>query len=527
MNLGRLLLIAALVSVLSLQPILTEVTTASPSNPTPPLYAESQYTIPGNSTQPGAITSDSAGNLWFVEQGTNQIGRFNPTTMAFSQFTIPIPNSLPQGIAVDASGNVWFAELGSNDLAELFRANSTIREISIPAGPDGLGCGPVGVTPNANGSVWFTCEFSNQIDEYIPSLNVVNQYNLPFAFSAPLQIVFDRSGNFWFTAADTGMLGYAIVAQLQPGTTAGIQEFAPLNETYVTTIQNSLLPSGGVKTSLAIPSQIALSPDGSSLWVTEHGAGSFDRYSIATKTLVKYFTTTPYSSAYSQSLPNGLVIDRAGEVWIAEHYGNRIAEFNPSTDAMTEYPVSCCGSGIAGTLYLTTGSGNTVWFTEFFGNAIGELKPVEGAYPPTAAISSRSLTMGTTGEASVSVQFTQGTGNGSTRNLAPEASGITFDGKFQNLTASFAPQGLTFGQNSSAVTTLTLQTNGLRPGLYYLTIGATSSTGVISSTILQLTITQGLQVVWVIGGAAIAGGVLLLVALVAKTRRVPSRRHRV
>jgi streptogramin lyase len=483
-----------------------------------------QYALPNGSTGPSQITSDAKGGIWFVEQGSDQIGHFNPQTRAFSEFDIPTPGALPEGIAVDSNGEVWFDELSSNGLGVLFPANGTIREITIPPGPDGIGCGPIAITPQGNGSYWIACEFSNQLDEYTPSLGVLKQFDLPVPLSAPLQIIFDRSGSIWFTAADAGMLGTAELDQLRPGTTDGIDEFAPLNDSYVTTIVNPLLPSGSVRTSLAVPSVMALSPDGSSLWVSEHGGGSFDRYGIESKTLTKYFTSLPSSSLYTQSLPNGIAVDASGYVWVAEHYGNRIAEFDPSTGSMLEYPVPCCRSGIAGTLYLTPGANGTIWFTENFGSAIGELSLTGASAPFVVGTTPSDIALDSTGRATLSVGVSSSPGGvGSLGTLTLGAAGISRSGDLENLTATFGPLAPSAnGTGESA--TLTLESSGLRPGSYYITVGAASSTtGLISSSVLVVTVTQGSLLVWVALAAAFVAAASVL--LLFFWRRSSKRRH--
>jgi streptogramin lyase len=487
-----------------------------------PLYSLAQYPLPAGATGPSQIASDHAGRAWFVEQGSNQIGSYDPSSKSFSEFQIPTQDALPEGIAVDPAGEVWFAELTPNGLGMLSPENGTIKEVTIPPAPDGIGCGPIGVTPQGNGSIWVTCEFSNQIDEYVPSRGILKQFDLPVAFSAPLQVLFDRSGNFWFTAADSGMLGYATTSQLRPGTADGIEEFAPLNSTYLTTIVNPLLPGGKVVTSLAVPSQIAFSPNGDSLWVSEHGAGSFDRYGIASKTLTKYFTTKPASSLYTQSLPNGIAVDSSGLVWVAEHYGNRIAEFDPATGSMEEYPVPCCKAGIAGTLYLTTGTNGTVWFTENFGNAIGELSPMGVAAPFDVSLQPGTVTLSASGTAAVSLTVS-GTGGGiGTLNFGAE--GVSRDGALANLTATFDPGTLTPG-GTVETATLSLTSSGLAPGVYYITVGGTSSsTGLISSAVLVVTVSQGFQSWWAVATVVILLAVAVLVAVARRVRSGTKRR---
>jgi len=516
----RLVVLAAsVVLVIAFSPDLVQPA-ASETSGALPLYTVVQYPLPVGSTGPSQIASDHSGRIWFVEQGSNQIGSYNPSSKLFSEFQIPTQSALPEGIAVDPAGEVWFAELTPNGLGVLSPGNGTIKEITIPPAPDGISCGPIGVTPQGNGSIWVTCEFSNQIDEYVPSLGILKQFDLPIAFSAPLQILFDRSGNFWFTAADSGMLGYATTSELRPDTTDGIQEFAPLNSTYVSTIENPLLPGGKVVTSLAVPSAIAFSPDGGSLWVSEHGAGSFDRYDIGSRTLTKYFTTTPSSSLYAQSLPNGIAVDSSGFVWVAEHYGNRVAEFDPTTGTMEEYPVPCCADEIAGTLYLATGGNGTVWFTEYFGNTIGELSPVGTAAPFEIALQPGAVTLGSSGTAAVTLSIsatTEGVGS-----LSLGAEGVSREGELANLTATFDPRTLAPGVSGRTVT-LSLSSSGLAPGVYYITVGATSTAGLISSAVLEVTVSQGFQSFWAVAVGVIA---LAVAALVAVSRRGKSRRKR-
>ena len=513
---GAISLFAAfLLLALAISPALTR-TANTESGGVLPFYSMAQYPLPSGSTGPMQIAADHSGRMWFVEQGSNQIGSYDPSSKSFSEYLIPTANSLPEGIAVDQQGNVWFAELTPNGLGVLFPGNGTIREVTIPPGPYGIACGPIGVTPQGNGSIWVTCEFSNQIDEYVPSAGILKQFDLPVSFSAPLQVLFDSAGNFWFTAADSGMLGYATISQLRPGTTNGIEEFAPLNSTYLTTIVNPLVPGGEVVTSLAVPSQVAFSPDGASLWITEHGAGSFDRYDIASKTLTKYFTSPPSSSLYTQSLPNGIAVGASGLVWVAEHYGNRVAEFDPATGSMVEYPIPCCKAEIAGTLYLADGANGTIWFTESFGNAIGELSPAGSAAPFEVTLNPAVVALGASGTATVSLSAS-GTGS-----IGLQAEGVSRDGALVNLTATFEPRNITLGATGETGT-LTLTSSGLSPGIYYITVSGTSTTGLVSSTILAVTVSQGFQYWWIV---ALGVVVILGLCLLGFRRRGKHRKKR-
>jgi streptogramin lyase len=452
-----------------------------------------QFHLPNGSTQPWGITvNPKNGVVWFVEQGSNQIGSFNPATGNFSEYNIPTTNSLPQEIAIDAKGNVWFTELYTSALGELPVGDNSLRQFHLPLGPEKIPCGPVGVTPDNKGDVWLTCEFSNQLDEFFPNNSTFYQFNLPIFYSAPLQIVFDHSGNFWFTAADSYMIGYATVSQLQNGTTNGINEFPPVNSSFASTLTDPSQPTQKIVTSLSTPSQIALSPDGSTLWITEHTASAFDSYNVQTKSLVKYWTSQTHNPNYIDSLPNGIALDNSGNVWIAEHYGNKIAEFNPTTQNLVEYPIPCCSTIIAGTLYLAIAPNGGVWFSEFFGNAIGEVKSnPQTPLPVDFGFSSGSSLYNMTSNGNVTVPLKLSyNGSGSAR-FNFDISGLTFTGKIQNLSADFSPSSFNASSRSAQNLNLELVSKNLAPGSHYLTVSARdASDNVTYSIILKLLVTD-------------------------------------
>ncbi|MGI0080557.1 MAG: virginiamycin B lyase family protein, partial [Nitrososphaerales archaeon] len=305
-------------------------------------YQIIQHTLPNGSSEPWAITTDNAGRVWFVEQGSNQLGMLEPLTGNITEYSIPTPNSTVISVATDGLGNVWLTELTANKLGELESGSTSIVEYPVPGAPYQIAghmqfqsCGPSGVVPDSSGRIWVICIFSNQIDEFFPGNGTFLSFDLPVYQSGPAGLVFDRQGNFWFTAADADMLGHGVVSQLQNGTSNGITEFAPKNQTYSFTFEHALGPLGPYQndtSSLPTPSGISLAPDGNTLWITEHVDSSFDSYNIQSKNLVRYWTSkTNGAFGYSVSFPNGIAVDKEGNVWISEHYGNKIAEFNPNS----------------------------------------------------------------------------------------------------------------------------------------------------------------------------------------------------
>jgi streptogramin lyase len=497
-------------------------------------YKIIQYPLPNGSSEPWWIATDRSGNVWFVEQGSNQLGKLNPSTRVMTEYSIPTQNSTVISVAADYSGNVWIAELSANKLGELKNGTSTIIDYPIPGAPYQLGgttqtesCGPTGVVPDSGGNIWVLCIFSNQIDEFFPGNSSFLSFNLPVYYSAPAGLVFDHSGGFWFTAADADMLGHGVISELQNQTSKGITEFAPINQTYSFTLSHPLGPLGpyeNLTSSLPTPSGIALAPDGVTLWISEHVDSSFDSYNIQSKSLTRYWTSSTNNAfGYAYSFPNGIAIDGQGRVWIAEHYGNKIAEFDPNTDQLAEFNAPCCGgNGIGGTYSLALGINGTVWFVEIYGNAIGEIEPVESNQTFSMTLGTPNLNFGPSDSGNIPVSFSL-TGIGSQRmNVTLGISGISATGNLTKASAQFNPGRFVDYSQGNASSVLTLETHGLGIGTYYLTVSASvSPQGVIYSRILKLTVSGSSSLSILTYGliAAVMASVVVVGMLALRTRR--------
>ena len=395
-----------------------------------------------------------------------------------------------------------------------------------------MACGPGAVLPDPSGTVWVACLFSNQIDEFIPAEGDFASYDLPVFQSGPAGMLLDGKGGLWFTAADSDMLGKATVSQLQNGTSEGITEFAPLNQTYLFRSNHTSSFLGGseiITSSLPTPSGIAMDSSGK-LWITEHVDSSFDSYDVATQSLVRYWTSQTFGAyGFSVSFPNGIAIGPDGTVWIGEHYGNRIAAFIPSSETMTEYPVPCCNSSIAAVYSVAVGPDGGLWFVEIAGNAVGEMVPVPHSPALTMSLPSAHFAVDSHGTVTIPVRVSEAVAGGKPMNLSLSLSGISATGSPQNMTAGFTKAEVAIAPGSQASTNLTLSLEGVDPGVYYLTLGARSPGGEIRSAILKLTVASGQSyptglLVPIVAAAVAATGVAgYLIA--RRAQRRPGRRR--
>lgn len=474
---------------------------------------------------------DQTGVVWFAQAGSNQIGSLNPSTQSIREYVVPTSNSMPVAVAAGQSGRIWFAELEGEKLGLLSASTGNITEFPLPPASakvagvaQHVDCGPASVTVGPDGNVWVACLFSNEISEFLIASRSFNEFPLPVFLSGPVGMVFDKNGSMWFSAADVDMVGRAVISELRNGTSAGITEKAPINSTYTYHLPHQtgfLGQNDTITSSLPTPSGIALDPDGHTLWITEHVDSSFDSYNTFTGSLVRYWTSqTNNQYGFPVSFPNGIAIDAHGHVWIAEHYGNRVAEFDPATGSMREFDVKCCGSHIAGVYTLALGKDGSVWFVEIQGNAIGELKPSTTGETVTLGMGGARVDLGPSGAVSLPLWLSvSGSAGGADAVLS--ASGISATGALENASASFLPQTLHLNGGDNRSSNLDLQTSNLKPGAYYLTVGAhLSPSNVTYSAVVKLVVSQSSQSEFLLEIALTASAVLIAGLALLRWRRL-------
>ncbi|GEM_PF-851782 len=456
-------------------------------------YSIVQYPLSNRSSVPIAITVSHDGTVWFLEQASNKLVSFDPGNYTFKEYSIPTANSFPISLAVDSYGGVWFTELNGEKIGHLEQGNRDIIEYQLPSinvSVQGLNqkipCGPSAIKIDKNGNVWVACLFSNQIDEFIPSTKTFLVYNLPVFQSGPAALLF-VDDKLWFSAADANMLGFADLSAIAPNTSSGITEFPPLNRTYLYTFPHPTSFLGGEKnisTSLPTPTSLALGNDGVTLWVTEHVDNSFDSYNLMSKTLNKFWLSkTNNLFGYTYAFPNYIQQDSAGNLWIAEHYGNKIAVFSPSNMTLLELDIPCCKTDIAGAYTGALDPQGNFWFVETNGGAIGEVVAHSNGTALYASLPQTYVNIRAGNSLTLPIAYKLN--SAASMNLTFDVSGITPNGKLENLTASFTPSVLSLSEGVNATVMLKLSDLDLRPGRYFLTVSAYSS-GAIYSFILSI-----------------------------------------
>src|SRR2546427_5716254 len=71
-----------------------------------------EYSTPTGSSLPSDVITGRDGNVWFTEQGGNNIGRITPDGQ-ITEFPLPVPDSLPLGITAGPAGGLRVTEHGA------------------------------------------------------------------------------------------------------------------------------------------------------------------------------------------------------------------------------------------------------------------------------------------------------------------------------------------------------------------------------------------------------------------------------
>ncbi len=316
-----------------------------------------------------------------------------------------ISDSGPNAITVGPSGDVWFVMGGLTSLGELTPENGTVKVYQLPEQKN-LTANSWGVAfDDKRNLVWFTDEISNAVWSFNVQTDEFAKHALPHPRSSPYQISIDNSDNVWFTEIDGNRLGEI------SATTGALNEYqVPLTSAYNALI-NSTGPAGlaigkdgtiwfaeaygnaicsysGGKfhqydlSSFGVnsPTGIAISPNGASLWITQHGGSFISRYDPNSHFLVTISTSV---IGVTESLPYFIQVDSQGNVWFNEHYGNAIGRYNPSNNTLVEYEVPSripnLGN-LSGVVTFTLSQHGQPWFTELYTGKIGTVnisKPVQ------------------------------------------------------------------------------------------------------------------------------------------------------
>lgn len=236
---------------------------------------------------------------------------------------------------------------GSNDGADYATSVAVLGNATAPASGFSeysvptSNANPYAITVGPDGALWFTESLANKIGR-ITTSGQITEYPIPTANSSPQGISVGPNGNIWFTERDGNKIG-----QITPS--GSITEYS--------------LPN-------ALSAPIAIAEDANGyLWFTEtaNRLGQIDMFG----NISEYPVTT------TAQQPNGIASGPAGSqtLWFTGANACEVSKFDRMTDAISNYPYPCSGTGSGMAGGITAGPDGALWFTGTGGlpNTIGRM----------------------------------------------------------------------------------------------------------------------------------------------------------
>ncbi len=316
-----------------------------------------EFPISSSTVLPTAITTGSDGNVWFIEQTGNAIGRIDATTHVINTFSsgLPASASLAQ-ITSGPNGDLWFTESNPTvNAIGMFNPNNTGQPIQNFGSSAGMSAnaGPIGIT-SADGDIWFTEALADKLAELNPTTGQITEFPAPAGMGAGFesQIVFGPDGYLW--AAELG----------------GIAIFNPANGSLVNQVP---LPGGTSEQ----PFDLTVGPDGNIWYVAgnRNSAGTaYNSYAIG---IVN--KSSPYAVQEiplpASTEPFGITTGPDSNIWVAVTSNGTTAgtidQIDPATPAITQtlsIPTNVVTT--PNPVAITAGPDGNVWFADA-GGAIG------------------------------------------------------------------------------------------------------------------------------------------------------------
>jgi virginiamycin B lyase len=165
---------------------------------------------------PTALVPGPDGNVWFVDNGNNAVGRIL-VEGPFVEEVVTFPDLTPSNIAAGPDNNIWFTESTGTMIGRI----TTVGAVTLFT--EGLSsvAGIQRITGGPDGNVWFTEAGLNRIGSITPSGEIL-EYGANISPAAGLfDIVTGPDGNLWFSESATGLIGRitpaGVITEFQTG----------------------------------------------------------------------------------------------------------------------------------------------------------------------------------------------------------------------------------------------------------------------------------------------------------------------
>ena len=262
-----------------------------------------EWTVPWENSRPRDPYFDTTtGDVWFVGQVGNYVGRMNPRTGEFRRYELG-ERALPHNLIVDEDGTVWYAGNGDAHIGKLDPETGKVTRYPMP---DSAARDPHTLIFGRADDIWFTVQGGNYVGNLKKTTGEVRLVKMPTPRARPYGIAIDSEGRPWFNEFGTNKIG-----TLDPQTMA-LREYT--------------LPDPAAR-----GRRIAITPD-DMVWYVDYARGYLGRLDPASGRVDEWAMPSG-----ARSRPYAMTVDDRGRLWAVETgvSPNQLVGFDPKAGAFT------------------------------------------------------------------------------------------------------------------------------------------------------------------------------------------------
>jgi copper transport protein len=300
-------------------------------------FAIQQYKIPDRSLPLFPLYDAQRQSIWVGDSlpSSARIWQLDMSTGNYTAHPITGASLITQSV-LGSDGTLWFIDPVVGALGHYNPEDNSSKMFQIP--DEGV---LSGVAMDGQGNLWIPVVQANTVVKFDVQQQKFSSFPIPVEASTPVGIAADRDGNIWLA------LAAGSIAEIDPAT-GKITEHAPKLQ----------------RNELDEPTAVFPDPEGSAIYISEHGGHSVTAYSPLLGTFREYPVVN------EAGLPFGMAMDTYGNLWFAEHEVDRLGVIDPRTGASTEVKIPITGSFIQ---WLTSDDKGRIWFAAQRGGALGSV----------------------------------------------------------------------------------------------------------------------------------------------------------
>ena len=333
---------------------------------------------------------DASGTVWVPDYNNQRIVTFSQTGLVSGLLTNPAISN-PVAVATDSAGNVYVVNSGSSSVIKLNAAGTSLLATFTASVPGPALSNPSGITIDRYGSIYITDSGNARVVQLNSTGGLINSFYTPPPFlNNPNQVTVDDCGNVYVADYYNSRIvefvtnSSCALSTVQPALPAYCTAPASPPIRYFATAQPpqgvAVDAAGNVYSSSEDGSVTQYSSAGQQIGVSTPIGGNEAIYSLFVDPCEQLYVTGTSSAVYKLNrtallqlaVPGFLVglnnptlswVDASGTAWVADSYNQRIVKFSQTglvtgiiTNAAIYYPISVATDS-AGNIYVLNGQG--------------------------------------------------------------------------------------------------------------------------------------------------------------------------